>query len=141
MSGGQLHERSLWKSLGKIGVNKGDRRHPALGNVDALLASMVKKRYLQAEKVRQRLGLREMGPLDRILSLCCVCRHGRLSTTKGRDCCMRWLKTVKTCCRGRLSLAFWIRCGFACSEPRHRTSVKRLVVLCCASVQMGDVHE
>lgn len=56
LNGGQCHERALWKYLGKIGVRKGDRDHPALGDVDSLFNHMLKLRYLQSEKVTDDEG-------------------------------------------------------------------------------------
>ena len=58
-----LTEAALWAQLGALGVAKGDKAHPALGDVDAALEALLKQRYLQRSRAgeEKRLELAENG--------------------------------------------------------------------------------
>jgi hypothetical protein len=57
LQGGKMNESTLWDLLEELGVERGEERHPSLGNVGGLLEEMIRQRYLIAEKVNTEDGV------------------------------------------------------------------------------------
>jgi hypothetical protein len=55
-----LPEDTLWTQLAQLGVLKGAKDHPALGDVDAAVEALVKQRYLQRSKAAGPDGERKV---------------------------------------------------------------------------------